>query len=80
MIAFNLFFTSTVSKICCFSEIVAVMCEAMLSAICEGSFSCFIELIVSFEIFLLIDVSFSNLLKAVEARGNRSSSLLNTSL
>ena len=37
--AFNLFLTSTVSKICCFSEIVAVMCEAILSAICEGSFN-----------------------------------------
>ena len=52
IIAFNLFLTSTVSKICCFSEIVALICDAILSAICDGSFSCLIELIVSLEIFL----------------------------
>ena len=38
------------------------------------------EFIVSLEIFLFIDVSFSSLLKAVAANGNRSSSLENTSL
>ena len=52
------------------------MCDAILSAICEGSFNCFIELIVSLEIFLLIDVNFSNLLKAVAAKGYKSSSLI----
>ena len=78
--AFNLFFTSTVSNICCFSEIVAVIWDAMLSAICEGSFNCLIVFIVSLETFLLIEVSFSNLLRAVTASGYRSSSLLTTSL
>ena len=67
--AFNLFLTSTVSNICCFSEIVAVKWEAILSAIWEGSFSCLIVLIVSFETFLLIEVSFSSLLIAVAAKG-----------
>ena len=76
MIAFNLFFTSTVSNICCFSEIVAVIWEAILSAICEGYFNCFIVLIVSFEIFLFIEVNFSSLLKAVAAKGNKSSFLV----
>ena len=80
MIEFNLFLTSTVSKICCFSEIVAVICEAILSAIWEGSFNCLIELIVSLEIFLFIEVNFSNLLNAVAAKGYRSSSLLTKSL
>ena len=80
IIAFIFFLTSTVSKICCFSNIVAVICEAILSAIWDGSFNCFILLIVSEEIFLLIDVSFSNLLKAVTARGYKSSSSLMTSL
>ena len=74
IIVFNLFLTSVVSKICCFSEIVAVIWEAILSAISDGSFNCFIVLIVSFEIFLLIEVSFSNLLKAVVAKGYKSSS------
>ena len=69
-----------VSKICCFSEIVAVICDAILSAIWEGSFNCLIELIVSLEIFLFIDVNFSNLLKAVAASGYRSSSLAMMSL
>ena len=78
--AFSLFLTSLVSKICCFSEIEADMCEAILSAIWDGSFSCLIAFMVSLEIFLLIDVSFSNLLKAVAANGNRSSSLERTSL
>ena len=78
--AFSLFLTSTVSKICCFSEIVAVMCEAILSAIWEGSFNCLIVLIVSLEIFLFIEVSFSNLLKAVAASGNKSSSFGKISL
>jgi hypothetical protein len=55
---FNLFLTSLVSKICCFSDIVAVICEAILSAICDGSFNCLIVFIVSFEIFLLIEVKF----------------------
>jgi hypothetical protein len=35
---------------------------------------------VSLEIFLFIDVNFSNLLKAVAAKGNKSSSLGETSL
>ena len=78
--AFNLFFTSTVSKICCFSEIVAVIWDAILSAICEGSFNCLILLMVSFEIFLFTDVNFSNLLSAVEANGYKSSSSDKTSL
>ena len=78
--AFNLFLTSLVSKICCFSEIEAAICDAILSAIWDGSFSCLIVLIVSLEIFLLIDVSFSSLLKAVAANGKRSSSLERTSL
>ena len=60
---FGLFLTSTVSKICCFSDIVAVICEAILSAICDASFNCLIVLIVSLEIFLLIEVSFSNFLR-----------------
>ena len=47
----------------------------MLSAIFEGSFSCLILLIVSEEIFMFIEVSFSNLLTAVYAKGNKSSSL-----
>ena len=51
----------------------------MLSTILEGSFNCFILLIVSEEIFLFTDVNFSNLLTAVSASGNRSSSLLKTS-
>ena len=49
------------------------MCEAMLSAICDGSFSCLMVLIVSLEIFLFIEVNFSNLLTAVAARGYKSS-------
>ena len=73
---FSLFLTSTVSKICCFSDMVAVICEAILSAICDASFNCLIVLIVSLEIFLLIEVSFSNLLSAVTAKGYNSSSLL----
>ena len=77
--AFNLFLTSTVSKICCFSDIVALMWEAILSAIWDGSFNCLIVLIVSLETFLLIDVNFSNLLNAVTASGNKSSSLEITS-
>jgi hypothetical protein len=40
-----------------------------------GSLSCLIVLIVSLETFLLIEVNFSNRLKAVAARGNKSSSL-----
>ena len=72
--AFNLFLTFAVSKICCFSEIVAFICEAILSPILEGSFNLLIVLIVSFEIFLLIEVNFSNLLKAVVAKGYKSSS------
>ena len=76
MIAFNLFFTSTVSNICCFSEIDAFIWEAILSAILDGSFNSLIVLIVSLEIFLLIEVNFSNLLNAVTANGYRSSSLL----
>ena len=52
----------------------------MLSAICEGSFNCLIAFIVSLEIFLLIDVNFSNLRTAVAAKGNKSSSLLIMSL
>ena len=78
--AFNLFFTSIVSNICCFSEIVAVICDAILSALCDGSFNCLIVFMVSLEIFLFIDVNFSNLLKAVAAKGNKSSSLGETSL
>jgi hypothetical protein len=45
----------------------------MLSAICEGSLSCFIVLIVSLETFLFIEVNFSNLLNAVTAKGYKSS-------
>ncbi len=75
MIEFNLFLTSIVSKICCFSDIDAEICEAILSAIFEGSLSCLIELIVSLEIFLFIEVNFSNLLTAVTAKGYKSSSL-----
>ena len=78
--AFNLFLTSTVSKICCFSEIVELRCEAILSAIFDGSFNCLIVFMVSLEIFLFIDVNFSNLLRAVAAKGNKSSSLFKTSL
>ena len=77
--AFNLFFTSTVSKICCFSEIVALMWDAILSAIGDGSLSCLIVLIVSLETFLLIEVNFSNRLKAVAASGYKSSSFVTTS-
>ena len=78
--AFNLFLTSLVSKICCFSEIEADIWDAMLSAIWDGSFNCLILFIVSLEIFLFTAVSFSNLLKAVDANGNKSSSLDITSL
>ena len=74
--AFNLFFTSTVSNICCFSEIVAVICDAILSAICDGSFNCLIVFMVSLEIFLFIEVNFSNLLIAITDNEFRSSSLL----
>ena len=77
--AFNLFLTSNVSNICCFSDIDALRFETILSTILDGSFSCLILLIVSDEIFLLTDVNFSNLLTAVSARGNRSSSLVKTS-
>ena len=62
IIKLSLFLTSNVSKICCFSEIEADKCEAILSPICEGSFNCFILLIVSLEIFLFIEVNFSSFL------------------
>ena len=78
--AFNLFFTSTVSKICCFSDIVALIWDAMLSAIWDGSLSSLIVLIVSLETFLLIEVNFSSLLRAVAASGYKSSSFVTTSL
>ena len=78
--AFNLFLTSVVSKICCFSEIFALMWDAMLSAIWDGSLSCLIVLMVSLETFLLIEVNFSNLLKAVAASGYKFSSFVTTSL
>ena len=77
---FNLFLTSLVSKICCFSEIEADKWEAILSAICDGSFNCLIVFTVSLDIFLFIEVSFSSLLKAVDANGNKSASLDKTSL
>ena len=47
----------------------------MLSAIWDGSLSCLIAFIVSFEIFLFIELSFSSLLIAVAANGKRSSFL-----
>ena len=50
--AFKRFLTSAVSKICCFSEIVAVRCDAILSAIWDGSFNCLIVFITSLEIYL----------------------------
>ena len=78
--AFSLFLTSAVSNICCFSEIVADMCDAILSAICDGSFNCLILLIVSLETFLFIEVNFSSLLNAVAASGNKSSSAVTTLL
>ena len=55
------------------------MCEAILSAICEGSFNCLIAFIVSEDIFLFIDESFSNLLTAVTAKGYKSSPSLTSS-
>ena len=48
IIEFILFLTSIVSKICCFSEIVADICEAILSAIWEGSFNCLIVFVFIF--------------------------------
>jgi len=45
--ALSLFFTLNVSNTCCFSAIVAVKCEAMLSAICEASANFFMLFIVS---------------------------------
>ena len=56
------------------------MWEAILSAICDGSLSCLMLFIVSFETFLLIEVNFSNLLTAVTAKGYKSSSSLIKSL
>ena len=53
--------------------------ETMLSTILDGSFNCLILFIVSDEIFLFTAVSFSNLLTAVKAKGNKSSSLFITS-
>ena len=49
--------------------------DAILSAIFDGSLSCLMLFMVSVETFLFIEVSFSNLLTAVSARGSRSSSL-----
>ena len=46
----------------------------MLSEILDGSLSSLILFIVSVEIFLFIEVSFSSLLTAVNANGNKSSS------
>ena len=79
IIVLSLFLTSIVSKICCFSEMVAVKCEAILSAICDASVNFLILLIVSLETFLLIEVNFSNLLTAVIAKGIKSSSFVTTS-
>ena len=73
----SLFLTSRVSNICCFSVIVVFKCEAILSAIFEASFNCLILFIVSVDNFLLIDVSFSNLLIAVSDKVVRSSFFVN---
>ena len=73
------FFNSKVSKTCCFSKIVAFKCDAMLSEIFEGSFKSLILLIVSLEIFLLIEVSFSNFFIEFKAKGIKSSPSLITS-
>ena len=51
-----------------------------MSAICDGSFNCFIVFIVSEDIFLLIEVNFSNLRTAVTAKGYKSSPSLISSL
>ena len=79
IIELSLFLTSIVSKICCFSEIVAVRWDAILSAMCDALVNFLILLIVSLDIFLLIEVSFSSLLTAVIANGIKSSSLVTTS-
>ena len=51
----------------------------MLSEILDGSLSSLILFIVSVEIFLFIEVSFSSLLTAVNAKGKRFSSFSNIS-